>query len=389
MGFRAPSRTTELLEFYASFFVRNFAVSLSAIFEPIYLFLVFDKSITYTLFYFAIVSLMYGFTAPLGAWFAARVGERRAMLSSAPFLIGYYLSLAYLHAAPSWLIPLSLACNIVHATLFWPAFHYDFLRISTRGARGKEFGLVVMAASAGSAIAPLVGGVILSSPYLGFPVLFTSVLFLLFLSGLILLRAQPTAPGIPTLPYASLSYTYTWSLIFSRAFLKQTLAFTANGIESGIGMYVWPLFLFMLAFSFDTIGLLTFFAAVAGLAFTFFVGLLTDRVGARKVLGLASVSSAVFWLLKTLSTFPPFLFVTHTVHMFLGSGTYIPFMAIVYEKAAGTQEQQKVSIVFREVALGLGRGTVLGVLAFVFLFTSKLQLSFLVAALFVLLMNGI
>ena len=48
----------ELTELYASSAIRTFAIALIAIFEPIYIYLTFDRSLTRAFLYFGLFSLL-------------------------------------------------------------------------------------------------------------------------------------------------------------------------------------------------------------------------------------------------------------------------------------------------------------------------------------------
>lgn len=377
------SSHAELSEFYFAFFVRNFATGLIGIFEPIYLYLFFDKSLSLTLLYFAISALLHGVFSPLGARVAARFGEKHAMLYSVPFLFLYYIVLWKINAFPMALVGIALLLRTAHDALFWPAFHLDFLRISNHGSRGREFSSVMVSSSAAIAVAPFFGGVILSVPGFGFPVLFASVLVLLVVSALILLRTQDVRDHIEE------SYGKTWSLVFSKHFWRQGLAFFGQGGETGILMYVWPVFLFVIAFSYANIGILGSVSSLVGLFTISFLGRLTDAVHYKKLLSVASAGLAAIWILKALTRSHPALFALHTVEKLVGPGAGLPFMAIVYERASQEAWHRVWFIIFREIMINMGRAAVLSFLALFFLFSDQLQVSFYIAALFVLLLNVI
>ena len=57
----------ERTELYLSVAIRNFALGLALIFEPIYLFLYFHHSLSKTLLFFALIYSAYGLLVPFGA----------------------------------------------------------------------------------------------------------------------------------------------------------------------------------------------------------------------------------------------------------------------------------------------------------------------------------
>ena len=120
----------DVSKFYIAMSIRNLALGMVVLFEPIYLYLYFDKSLPLTLVFFAIIYGAYGVLAPFGGRIMARIGPTKSILVSLFFYFGYFLSL-FLFPVSFWFVPLSVLFIIFGLLLFWPAFHTDFSRFSS------------------------------------------------------------------------------------------------------------------------------------------------------------------------------------------------------------------------------------------------------------------
>ncbi len=150
---------------------RTFAVSMIAIFEPLYLLNIFRNhgiqyEISLVLVYFAVIFLFYGILSPFGARLAAKFGLKTVILVSVPLLFAYYATLLYASEAPIFIL-LALVLQIIHMTLHWPAFHFFFAKAGSDAHRGREVSGLIMVSGLASLIGPPLGGLIIS--FLGFP----------------------------------------------------------------------------------------------------------------------------------------------------------------------------------------------------------------------------
>lgn len=367
----------ETTQLYTSVAIRNFAVGLILIFEPIYLYLYFGQSLSKVLLFFAAIQGFYGLLAPFGAKLMAKVGLKHAMLFSIPFLFGYYLSLFFLEKMV-WLIGLAIVLKVIALMFFWPAFHTDFVRFSQKDHRGLEVGRLNVAASSATILSPLVGGLVLAA--FGYPVLFTVTLIVLLISAL------------PLFMSAEIHEVYTDS--YERAFLRlinrenwrKTLAFAAQGIEVHINIFIWPLFMFTLAIHYSSMGFLTSGALLIGLLFTLYIGRLTDRVDHHRLLKIGAVLKSLAWLIKSFVTTGFSAFLAHTLYRLSQITAGIPFWVIMYNQAADQGADADEFIIYREIASNLAIAFSLLILALVFAFTPHLWIAFLLAAVFSLLL---
>ena len=98
-----------------------------------------------------------------------------------------------------------------------------------------------------------------------------------------------------------------------------------------------------------------------------------------KLLNIGSVLNAGAWFGKVFVSGPASAFLAQSFYRFSRSALEIPFQAIFYSKAREKGEEVDEFIVYREIVFNGGRGLLFLFLAFLFVFTSQLNIAFLVA----------
>lgn len=368
----------EITQIYTGHAIRRFALAMIVIFEPIYLFLYFGHSLTKTLFFLAAIAGFYGLFVPFGAKIMVKLGLKKAMLFSVPFIFLYYLVLWNITAS-FVLLFLAIIFKVFYALFYWPAYHTDIARFSKKEFRGEQLSAGTIVYSLSSIAGPFVGGLIIAK--LGFPVLFLVVLILLLVSALPLFFSREVHEV-----YGD-SYERAFRGIFKKENRKDSLAFAAFGIDQGISMFIWPIFMFVIAINYKSMGFITSAALALSLLLTLYIGKLVDRMGRAKLLRIGSILTSIGWVFKAFvkGTFDAFL--AHTIYRFAFVSTNLPFRAIMYDKASADKRKLDRFIVRREMSHNLGRGLMFVILAIIFIFipVSKIYLLFPLAAVLALL----
>lgn len=365
-----PHFNKELKELYASIAIRGFARALIRVFEPIYLYLFFDSSLSKTFLFFSLIHLLFFVFAPFGGKILARVGLKHAMLFSMPFLFFYYFGLWHIESLGMFW-PLIIISIVLFRVFYWPAYHTDFVKFSDKGYRGREVGFRTIILSITTSIAPLLGGLIIIK--YGFSVLFIVTIFLLFASMAPLFLTKDVHEKY------KLKYGEVFAQLFKKRNRKEVISFLFSGAETGISLYVWPLFLFLLAINFDILGIITSATLFFGIFVAYYVGKATDNVGNRKMLLIGGFINALFWPFRMFVTGPFNAFLAHSLHRFGRSAAYIPYSALFYDWAGKYKTNTVKIIIIRELALNLSAGIALAVLAVVFMDKTDLSSVFLVA----------
>lgn len=360
----------ESSQFFVSIAIRYLALGMVAIFEPIYLYLYFGRSISHVLLFWAAFSGIFALTVVFGGKIMAKIGLKKTMLLSNFFFFGYYICLFFIEDF-FLLAAMAIILRAIGATLFWPAFHTDFIRLSKAGRRAEHVGKMSAVCLTAGIVGPIIGGVILAG--LGYATLFTVVLITLFVSTFPLFLSKERHENY------SDSYKQAWKRIWKNK--DESLALASLGIESGIDSFVWPIFVFVLGISYKEIGGISTFALLISALFAFSMGKITAKKNRFKLLNIGSSLLAFSWVIK--------YFVTNTMSAFLAQNFYrisktialIPFRTILYDKAASRKEYADEFIVYREIIINISRFFFLMFLAGVFFVVDQINLSFIIAVL--------
>ena len=366
----------ELTELYASIALRRFTLGLISIFVPIYIFLYFSQDITKTLFYFGSISMLYGLLAPLGGKVVTKFGVKHSMLFSTPFLLLHYLGLWQIEALGSLffiLIPLL----VIHNLLYWPAFHIDFARFSEEKNRSKQLSYRHAAVALSAAASPLVGGIIVTN--FGFPVLFGIVLVLLFASVLPLFLSKEIHERYTD------GFGEAYREILQKKYRNKSIAFFGEGVEVILHVVIWPIFLFTLAISYSSIGLISSVALFAGVIFVLYLGRLIDKIGHARLLPVGAVLNAFTWPIKMFVATPFDAFVVNTLHQFTRLTAHMPLATLFYDWTAREDINRDRFVILREVTVNIAMGVILFSLAIIFLFVENMAIAFPIAGAFSLL----
>jgi MFS family permease len=273
------------------------------------------------------------------------------------FYFGYFLSL-FLFPVSFWFVPLSVLFIIFGLLLFWPAFHTDFARFSSKESRGKDVGKLNVMRLLPMIVSPILGGWILV--LFGYPVLFAVVLVVLLTSIIPLLYAKETHEV-----YID-SYKGAWKRAWKKENIKTSIAFISNGLEVIIVSIFWPLFLFSIAVTFEFMGAIASFSLVISSLFMLYIGKVSDTTERPWLLNVGALWTSISWIIKYFiaTTFDAFL--AHTLYRLSRSAAAVPFQTFFYEKAAEKGEEADEFIVNREIIINVTRFIFLGLAALVF-----------------------
>ncbi|OHA48224.1 MAG: hypothetical protein A2991_03270 [Candidatus Terrybacteria bacterium RIFCSPLOWO2_01_FULL_58_14] len=352
-AFLVPSviRRSPMRAVYAGEAIRHFGVGLFAIFEPVYLYIVFRDAhfvhpVAWVLLFYAAFYALFGVLAVVATRFIPRYGFRFLTLVSLLFFFLYFVAL-FLAREALWWVLLALVLLAIRAALFWPPFHLFFARSSQPKHRGAALGNIAVLTALASAASPAIGGTILAEA--GYPALFFVVLVILLLSAV---------------PYLAVDireghrggFGPVLREVRSHGGFRGALAFAGQGIEDSATAHVWPLFLFLLALGYQELGFLTTVALLVSLAITLFVGRLADHRNRIQMLVLAAPLAGLAWIFRvaTLSSFTAL--VANVATSITRPFVLIPFNALFYDRVSEAQAGEPMHLIlFRELSLGVGR----------------------------------
>ena len=358
-------------QFFMSIAIRSLGIGMVLIFEPIYIYSFF-RSLPLTLLFFAAIHGVFGILVVFGGRLMAKISTKYIILISHLFFFGYYLSLFFISYSVL-IIPLAIFLRGIGMVLFWPAYHADFSRFSSTGYQGRAIGRINVFSSIPSIAGPVIGGAILA--FGGYHVLFIVVLVILLLSSIPMFFSKESY-----IIYSD-SFLRAWQRIFKRENFKTSLAFAADCVEGSIAYYLWPIFMFILAISYTTMGGIVTFAMASSIIFTVYMGRMSDKIINRVwFLNIGSVLTSMAWIIKYFVITPLDAFLAHALYRICRSSAGIPFQTFFYKKVAQKGPEADEFIIYREIIINLARLFFFLLLAGVFYFIPQINLAFLAAA---------
>lgn len=345
----AKRLTRQIRELYSATLILDLAVSMVSIFEPVFLYVFFSKTLplketleSIVYFYLALYAL-YFFLVPFGAKFARRFGYENSIALASLFQIVLYFSLFIMNQFP-WAVAVAVVVYAIAKCLYWPAFHANFARFSADGEQGREISNLYALESFIYIVGPLIGGLILES--FGFKVLFVAVSILMLASNIPMLVTKEIFEP------KSFPYFKTYRKFFKKENRKKFFAHFGYG-EEWIVLVLWPIFMYLAANDFLGLGIISAVSTLTATAVLLFIGRWTDKRGKTMVLKFGVVLYFFSWLFKILTRNYLGIILLDAYARITKNSVSIPITAGLYKDAQHGSVMEE--IVFFETALVAGK----------------------------------
>jgi len=345
------------------------------LFLPIFIYNLFEQNFQYTVIYFALGHFFYTLVVTLGAKFLNKFGFRRSLRISV-FLGALYYAAFYFIKEDNliYLIPLTIILLTFYRLFYWLPYHIDFAKFTSQKNRGRQVAVIETTRTVMSVFLPIFAGFIISQ--FGFKILFVMAIILFLVSGIPYLTIPRTREKF------SWTYLETWQKFFSKKYRKTLMAFMAVGAEGTASLIIWPIFIYQLlqgnylkvgAISTLVIGVTVILQLALGKS-------LDKRFKKEKVLKLGTIFYSSGWLIKIFIETTFQIFVVGVYHNFMRIFARMPFDTLTYEIAADQGHYVDEFTVLHEIAVNVGKTTVL-ILAFFGSMFLAIQWVFVLAAL--------
>lgn len=314
----------ELSEIYASMMLRSLALSMIAIFIPVYLYRL-DYSITAIMSVFAMYFSGRVILDIVAAHMVARFGPKHTILFGQMLQIA---SSALFLTLPSMHWPLLLVGFVwgASASFFYIPFHVDFSKIKHSQHGGKELGFEQIMEKTGAALGPLAGG--LTATLIGPRYIFLMSIVILLAGMWPLFRTRE-----PVRTHQKLDYT---GLAFSK--LKPYLtSHVGLHVENTLCLMLWPLFLAVIVIPgagvFAKIGILASVSVFVSIMSAYIVGRTVDKHFGRKLLRISAITNGLLHLGRPFVTVYPVAFAVNFLNEMITVGYRLPYTKGFYDLA--------------------------------------------------------
>jgi len=329
----------ELTQIYISAALRSFAVSLIALFVPLYLHIELGFSMNRTLQFFIFYAAILAISTPLAAKFSSKFGFQHSILLSVPLYLAFILTLYLL---PVLAIPLPIIAGLLGSSVafYWMGMHMVFHHASDHKHRGEEVGKRMSISILATMAGPLIGGFLIK--FVGFKVVFVLASIVLLAAALFLFLSKENY----------INYRFNFKTLFDKEHWQYPLVFMARGMRTMANGVVWPLFIFVILNDYLSLGFVGFLLSGLSAILVLIMGKFSDHNDKRKIIWWVTGFESVSWFLRAfVSTVGQVIGVT-----IFGGITYgameSPLGALEYDSAKGTIAPYFVG---REMYICLGR----------------------------------
>ena len=282
-------KISELSELYVSMTLKSLALSLIAVFVPVYLYQLGFSVPEIALYYvgYFLFRILLNF---ISGELTARYGPKHILAYSYVFLL---LFLAMLLTMPTYFWPL-WALGFAHAafnSLFFIPYHVDFSKVQDIKHTGKQLSTMNILIRSAAALGPFVGGAIASlygiraTLTLAVILVIVAILPLMMTREIIKIRKRPN--------YRTFNF-------LSQA--RNMLAYSSVAVERQVGLTVWPLFMAVVIFTSDKVyadvGLVTSVSIATSLIMARVYGHLVDNHNGKYLLNTTSIFMTVVHIFR-------------------------------------------------------------------------------------------
>ncbi len=361
----------EIGELYASSAIANMALSITLVFEPIFLYSILHFTVPQVFLFFSLVYAVYIPGIIFGGRFASLYGYKHAIAMSVPFQILYWVVLLLARENPGLVFVAAIAYGL-QKSLYWPGFHALMARYADKGQVGREFSVIYAIISITQILGPLFGGWLAQHYGMTATFIIAALVYCFSVMPLFAKREE----FIPK----AYNYKDTWQLF--KTFPKKFLGYVGFG-EELLVLTIWPIFIFLIVKNFEKTGFVATGASLIATVLALIIGKITDQYTKRILIKLGAFFSALVWVARVTASSVWNVFTLDTLSRASKEMDFIPISTVTYVRAESTHVMPYV--VFFEQSLSVGKITacLLGML--LFYLTGSFMVLFILGGLYSLL----
>lgn len=287
--FHRRTANPDLRRFELAIWLHTLARSLISVFVPILL-LKTGYSITAVLVYYLLYNVL---DVPLNFWAASlvrRLGARKVLILGTFATIVFFGLLGVLPPG-AWVLIVALALlEALYDTFFWVSHVYLFIETNKEGLEAeKAAGALEGIRKLGGAAGPAVGALVLVMSGKISLVIISIILFVISIIPLFKLRHVRDTPRAKVLSPRE----------FFKDFREKRNYFSLAlfGVHSNVESVIWPVFIFTLFGSLESVAAVPIIVALTAAAFSYFVGVFAKKYHLF-LIAFGSLAVGCIWLLR-------------------------------------------------------------------------------------------
>ncbi len=335
-----PSRGLKGL--YWSVGLKGLGLAAFTLFEPIFLYTL-GYSLSKIILFYILIYGIYILIMPLVVRLVGRIGFEHSIFYSQFILVAYFILFLSIKAAPElfYVAPIAMA---LYKSMYWPAYHADFVLFSQDGQRGREVSGIETLNMLVYIIGPVMGGLVLEIS--SFTILFSIVAIIVVLSSLPLLRIKEVHSRV------QFRYRQVFRRMVDKEHRRSFFAYLGFG-EELIVLTIWPVFIYLVIGDYLEVGSLAAVATFATSIVVLLLGKFSDSYKRVSLLKFGSVLYFITWLIRGLARNAWQVVSLDTGSRIAKEMLFIPLQSITYTRAR--QTEVLTHAVFFEQSLSVGK----------------------------------
>ncbi|MFC1678119.1 MFS transporter [Patescibacteria group bacterium] len=355
-----------LFEF--SLWLHMFSRSMIAIFIPIFLldagYCLGEVMLFYLFFYIFDVPLNF-----VAKRLITKIGARNVIIWSLVCFMIFYFCLYSLGAGNWFLLLLIAFLAACYDALYWVPHFFLFMRCSKNDDNvGRDTSITGIVIQVAGMLAPAFGAIILI--IFSKKVLIVVSMFALFFSIYPLLKIK-NLKDKPKMLERQLSF---WQFFKKYHDIKDYLSLLLYSIPRTVEAIIFPIFVYILFSSIESVAALPIIVSITTLAFVYFVGG-TAKKRRNYLIASGAVLMAIIWLLRIIITNEIFIYASVFLLGFFAVIVWLPLESNLYEK--GEKKDILSAATYINTAYMLPNIVLFAVLA---MLTNVFEVSFFVTA---------
>lgn len=259
-----------------------------------------------------------------------KIGYKKSVLLSVILNIFsfYCLSLAERTGNPIWILVSAFVLGLAICT-YWIPFESLIPENTSEKKMGSAFGALEVVSQIGQVIAPIIGALVAIN--FGFDALFVwGMVFLAFSSvPMFFLRKHEHKDSV--------SWGEFWKWSREKTFMKLGVASAGRMISDVVYVDLWPVYVFLLIGSIESIGWLKSVVILATAFFTWIVSKRFDRAK-NNLLQIVGVGGGlIFWTLRLMVRTLPMVILVDTLDRYFATASRVFFFGKLFRRAKGNE----------------------------------------------------
>jgi len=349
-----------LLNIYKHRFISFLANGFFGVFSIFFLYKILGESLQNLALFFSATSLGYILLMPFLRHLVNKIGFKKVLILG--WVINIFIMLTYFLLAKYngsyFLLTLLIILPIFFRVTYWVPYHTMVADTSTKSDRAKTLSVFSMLANVIGIFMPVLAGYLAEN--FGYE--------WLFLLGIIF----TVIALFPLMSLESMGEKITWkSKDFFKKFInpkdkKFALAVFARGLETSVGIVVWPIFIFeLLKGNLLEVGILSSVITIFVIIINIIQGKITDDKNLKKkFVKYGSWLYSFGWFLKIFGTTAFYIFIIDVYHRITSVFSFTPFDALVYDHIADKGHLLDENTILKEMTLHGGKVTGFLLIAF-------------------------